>query len=261
MEKYAKLLEHLKQYGKLCVAYSGGADSSLLLKAAKEALGDNMIAVIADTDFFTKREFEEAKKHAETLGVTYYVTNIDVLYVPQIAYNEVNRCYHCKKTIFTDIAKVAYIYGIKTIADGRIMDDSEAYRPGTAAAAELGVVSPLYECGIYKSDVREISKELGLPTWNKPTNSCLSTRFPFETEMTKDKLLTVEKAEDFIATLDVGVLRFRVHEDLARIEVGKKDFHKIIENAEEITEIAKQLGYRFVTLDLEGFRSGSMDDY
>lgn len=261
MEKYERLLQFLKSYDKLCVAYSGGADSTLLLKAAKEALGDNMIAVIADTAFFSQRELSEAKTTAEELGVQCLITNIDLLYVPQIQNNESNRCYHCKKLLFSDIAKVAYTYGVKAVADGRIADDSDRYRPGTAAASELGIVSPLNECGIYKKDVREISKQLGLRTWDKPTNSCLSTRFPFDTELTEEKLETVEGAEDFISGFGVGVLRFRVHDDIVRIEVNGRDFHKVVDNAEEICEYARRLGFKFVTLDLEGFRSGSMDDF
>lgn len=258
MEKYDALVAHIKKYEKLCVAYSGGTDSTLLLKAAVDALGENAFAVIADMEVYGRREMALAKKTAEEIGATYYVADLDILTVPQLEHNESNRCYHCKKMIYSNISKVAYLHGTKVIADGRIVDDAQVYRPGTAAATEMGIVSPLSDCGITKEEARAISKELGLSTWNKPSNSCLATRYPYETTLTAEKLKRIEEAEDYLHDLGLVSVRIRAHGDIARIEVDKESLPQIFDY-EEILPYLKDKGFSYVTVDLEGLRSGSMD--
>ena len=258
MEKLDRLREYLSNFDKLCVAYSGGVDSDLLMNVAYEVLKDNAIAVIGDGVMLSRKDLEDAENLARKTGIKYYVVKVDVFSVREIRFNDRKRCYYCKKNIMGEIIKKANELGFNTIADGKNSDDGKVYRPGAEAARELGIVSPLYEAGMTKQDIRQAARELGLETWNKPSNSCLATRFPYDTELTAENFAKVEGAELLIAQKGIPSGRVRMHGDIARIEVPEDRFNELISDRKLIEDI-KNFGFRYVTLDLEGFRSGSMD--
>ena len=258
MEKLDRLREYLSNFDKLCVAYSGGVDSDLLMNVAYEVLKDNAIAVIGDGIMLSRKDLEDAENLARKTGIKYYVVKVDVFSVNEFKFNDKKRCYYCKKNIMGEIIKKANELGFNTIADGKNSDDGKVYRPGAEAARELGIVSPLYEAGMTKQDIRQAARELGLETWNKPSNSCLATRFPYDTELTAENFAKVEGAELLIAQKGIPSGRVRMHGDIARIEVPEDRFNELISDRKLIEDI-KNFGFRYVTLDLEGFRSGSMD--
>ena len=258
MEKLDRLREYLSNFDKLCVAYSGGVDSDLLMNVAYEVLKDNAIAVIGDGVMLSRQDLEDAENLARKTGIKYYVVKVDVFSVNEFKFNDKKRCYYCKKNIMGEIIKKANELGFYTVADGKNSDDGKVYRPGAEAARELGIVSPLYEAGMTKQDIRQAAKELGLETWNKPSNSCLATRFPYDTELTAENFAKVEGAELLIAQKGIPSGRVRMHGDIARIEVPEDRFNELISDRKLIEDI-KNFGFRYVTLDLEGFRSGSMD--
>lgn len=258
MEKLDRLREYLSNFDKLCVAYSGGVDSDLLMNVAYEVLKDNAIAVIGDGVMLSRKDLEDAENLARKTGIKYYVVKVDVFSVNEFKFNDKKRCYYCKKNIMGEIIKKANELGFYTVADGKNSDDGKVYRPGAQAARELGIVSPLYEAGMTKQDIRQAARELGLETWNKPSNSCLATRFPYDTELTAENFAKVEGAELLIAQKGIPSGRVRLHGDIARIEVPEERFNELISDRKLIEDI-KNFGFRYVTLDLEGFRSGSMD--
>lgn len=258
MEKLDRLREYLSNFDKLCVAYSGGVDSDLLMNVAYEVLKDNAIAVIGDGVMLSRKDLEDAENLARKTGIKYYVVKVDVFSVNEFKFNDKKRCYYCKKNIMGEIIKKANELGFDTVADGKNSDDGKVYRPGAEAARELGIVSPLYEAGMTKQDIRQAARELGLETWNKPSNSCLATRFPYDTELTAENFAKVEGAELLIAQKGIPSGRVRMHGDIARIEVPEDRFNELISDRKLIEDI-KNFGFRYVTLDLEGFRSGSMD--
>ena len=258
MEKLDRLREYLSNFDKLCVAYSGGVDSDLLMNVAYEVLKDNAIAVIGDGVMLSRKDLEDAENLARKTGIKYYVVKVDVFSVNDCQVNDKTRCYYCKKNIMGEIIKKANELGFDTVADGKNSDDGKVYRPGAEAARELGIVSPLYEAGMTKQDIRQAARELGLETWNKPSNSCLATRFPYDTELTAENFAKVEGAELLIAQKGIPSGRVRMHGDIARIEVPEERFNELISDRKLIEDI-KNFGFRYVTLDLEGFRSGSMD--
>lgn len=258
MEKLDRLREYLSNFDKLCVAYSGGVDSDLLMNVAYEVLKDNAIAVIGDGAMLSRKDLEDAENLARKTGIKYYVVKVDVFSVNEFKFNDKKRCYYCKKNIMGEIIKKANELGFDTVADGKNSDDGKVYRPGAEAARELGIVSPLYEAGMTKQDIRQAARELGLETWNKPSNSCLATRFPYDTELTAENFAKVEGAELLIARKGIPSGRVRLHGDIARIEVPEDRFNELISDKKLIENI-KNVGFRYVTLDLEGFRSGSMD--
>lgn len=258
MEKLDRLREYLSNFDKLCVAYSGGVDSDLLMNVAYEVLKDNAIAVIGDGVMLSRKDLEDAENLARKTGIKYYVVKVDVFSVNEFKFNDKKRCYYCKKNIMGEIIKKANELGFYTVADGKNSDDGKVYRPGAEAARELGIVSPLYEAGMTKQDIRQAARELGLETWNKPSNSCLATRFPYDTELTAENFAKVEGAELLIAQKGIPSGRVRLHGDIARIEVPEDRFNELISDRKLIEDI-KNFGFRYVTLDLEGFRSGSMD--
>ena len=258
MEKLDRLREYLSNFDKLCVAYSGGVDSDLLMNVAYEVLKDNAIAVIGDGVMLSRKDFEDAENLARKTGIKYYVVKVDVFSVNEFKFNDKKRCYYCKKNIMGEIIKKANELGFYTVADGKNSDDGKVYRPGAEAARELGIVSPLYEAGMTKQDIRQAARELGLETWNKPSNSCLATRFPYDTELTAENFAKVEGAELLIAQKGIPSGRVRMHGDIARIEVPEDRFNELISDRKLIEDI-KNFGFRYVTLDLEGFRSGSRD--
>jgi uncharacterized protein len=261
-EKYKKLKEILKKYGGLLVAYSGGVDSSLLLKVAHDVLGDNVLAVIAKSETYPEEEGNAAVKYARKLGVRYKIIHTKEFNDERFISNPPERCYYCKKELFSQLSAIAKKEGIKYVADGSNVSDLSDFRPGTNASREYGIKSPLREAGFTKDDIRKLSKELKLPTWNKPQLACIASRIPYGTRITKDILKRIEKGEKYLRSLGLKQVRVRHHGNLARIEVDKCDLISLIEKgiADKIDKKFKSLGYNYVTIDLAGYRTGSMNE-
>ena len=260
-EKINELMSCLESYGSVLVAFSGGVDSSFLLKAAVDFLGsDRVLAVTASSEAYPDHERKDARKLAEKLGARWITIQSSETSNPNFRENPSDRCYFCKKELFRDLNELANREGITKVADGTIQDDSEGHRPGTRAAEELGIASPLREVGLSKDEIREFSKRVGLETWDKPTFACLASRFPYGEEITEEKLRRVGSAEEFLLKLGIEQFRVRHHGDIARIEVLRSDFDRMLNFREEIVARLKELGYDYVTLDLEGYRTGSMNE-
>lgn len=261
-EKLRRLEGLINSFERLVVAFSGGVDSTFLLKVSRDTLKENVKAVIIGTELHSESEIIEALSIAEKLDVEYAKINMNVLENNDIKNNVRERCYHCKKEIFKTIGGYARELGIEKIADGTNSDDTGSHRPGMKALEELGISSPLKETGIGKKDIRYISKLLGLETWEKPANPCLATRFPYNTRLTQDAINQVERAEEFIRNLGFKNLRVRCHGETARIEVDREMVRKITDGdiPDKISRKLRETGFRYVTLDLEGFRPGSMDE-
>ena len=259
MDKLELLKENLKARGKLCVAYSGGVDSAFLLSIAYNVLGENVLAVLIDSPVLARRDREEAINLLKKIGAPYEVIEGSSFDSPEFCENARLRCYYCKQINFQSIQEVAKQRGIEVVADGQNIDDTHSTdRPGAKAAAELGVVSPLVDCGFTKEDIRFYSKQLGLATWDKPSNACLATRLPFGFEITEERLAIVEAAEEALRRRGMEGCRVRWHNTIARIEAPHRFFEQIL-NTQAIVDEIKALGFKYVTLDLEGFRSGSMN--
>jgi uncharacterized protein len=259
-KKSQKLKEILKKYKSVLVAFSGGADSGFLLKAAVDFLGaEKVLAVTVKSEVIPERKIMEAKKIAEEIGSRWKTVEISLLPENNLIKNPPDRCYLCKKIILRHLIKIAKKEGIKHIIEGTIAEDTQEYRPGRKAIKELGVKSPLLEAGFTKEETRKLSRKLGLPSWNKPSFSCLATRFPYGTKLTKKNLTRIEAAENLLATKTFNQFRVRHHGKIARIEVPEKDLDKLLSQRESIIAEFKKIGYNYITLDLEGYRSGSMD--
>jgi pyridinium-3,5-biscarboxylic acid mononucleotide sulfurtransferase len=256
------LKENIKGMGSLAVAFSGGVDSTFLIKVAYDVLNDKVIAVTARSSTYPEREFKEAVDFINNLGAKHVVIISEELDIEGFAANPVDRCYHCKKELFTKILDVAEMNNIKFVADGSNMDDLGDYRPGMKAVKELKVVSPLKEVGMTKEDIRILSKEMGLPTWDKPAFACLSSRFPYGQQITREKLGMVDKAEQFLLDLGFKQVRVRHHGDIARIEVSVDERKKFFseELMDKIYLKFKELGFNYTSLDLKGYRTGSMNE-
>lgn len=248
--------------GSVLVCYSGGVDSTFLLKVAKDVLKDKVLAVTASSEIHLRMELQEAKSYAKIFGVKHIIINTKELDDPDFISNPPERCYFCKKELFSKLSELAKQYGLNYVIDGTNYDDLSDFRPGMKAASEFGVKSPLKDFKFTKEEIRTLSKQMSLPTWDKPSSTCLSTRFPYGTKITREKLLRVERAEEFFTKFGIKNLRVRDHGDIARIEVLKKDIHIFLnENvSKEITHRFKALGYTYITLDLEGYRTGSMNE-
>lgn len=259
LEKLENLKSIIKNTGGAVVAFSGGVDSTFLLKVAHDILGDKVLAVTANSETYPKRELEAAKDFALSLGIKHIVIETLELEIEGFADNPPDRCYYCKHELFSKLTEIARVNGIEYVFDGSNYDDRNDHRPGMRAAKQLGVVSPLKQAELTKDDIREISKEFGLSTWNKPSFACLSSRFPYGTKITPEKLVVIGEAEDFIRDLGFQELRVRHHDNIARIEIGKADLERIIPFADKIVEKVKSLGFLYVTLDLAGFKTGSMN--
>ena len=259
MDKLELLKNNLKAYGKLCVAYSGGVDSAFLLFVAHSVLGENVLAVLIDSPILARRDQKEAIKLLEKAGVRYEIVKDTPLYSQEFFENSRMRCYYCKKNNGKLLREVAERNGIEAIADGQNADDAQSeHRPGVQAGKEIGIISPLIDCGFTKEDIRFYSKQLGLVTWDKPSNACLSSRFPYGFTITEERLAAVEAAEETLRKRGMEGCRVRCHETIARIEAPRGFFDTIL-NTPAITEEIKALGFKYVTLDLEGFRSGSLN--
>jgi pyridinium-3,5-biscarboxylic acid mononucleotide sulfurtransferase len=260
--KYEVLKGTLKKHKGLLVAYSGGVDSSLLMKVAHDELGDRMMAVIVSSELVSNDEVSTAIDLAKLLGIKYTKMTADVLTNVLISSNPPDRCYHCKKDIFLRLIDLAKKEGLDNVAEGSNLDDLADHRPGSMAVRELGIVSPLKEAGLNKADIRHLSKELGLSTWDKPSMACFASRVPYGTRLSKDIFDKVEKGEKYLRGLELGQVRVRHHGNLARIEIDKEHMVRLFEDglADEIEKYFKEIGYSFVTIDLKGYRMGSMNE-
>ena len=260
-EKLNKLREIISELGSLAVGFSGGVDSSFLLAVAREILGDRVIAVTGVDASVPEREVNEAKAFCIDRGIRHILCTVDPLREEGYRNNSPDRCYFCKHGIFAEVKKIADEYGIEYMAEGSNMDDIGDYRPGLKAAAELSVKSPLREAGLYKKDIRLISKAMGLSTWSKPAYACLASRFVYGEEITEEKLHMIDRAEQFLIERGFFEERVRMHGNIARIEVPSADIPRLAsdEVREEVYDEFKKLGFLFVTLDLKGYRTGSMN--
>jgi uncharacterized protein len=259
--KKQKLQDYIKSLGTLAVAFSGGVDSSFLLKCAHEALGDNVLAVTARSSTFPQRELLESIEFAKSYGIRHELIDSEEIDIRGYAENPADRCYYCKNELFSKIRKLSTEKGLKYMAEGSNMDDLGDFRPGLKAASELGAVSPLRFAGLNKEEIRILSKEMGLPTWDKPSFACLASRVPYGQRITREKLGVIDQAEQFLMDLGFRQVRVRHHGDIARIELVKTDMPKVFENGlyEKIYSKIKELGFTYVTLDLKGYSTGSMN--
>ena len=262
MKKLEALKDFLSSLGNVAVAFSGGVDSTLLLKAAHDVLGDRAIAVTVSASFTAQREMNEADEFCRNNNIAHVKIHVDMSEIDGFESNPPDRCYVCKHALFTRIFQSAKERGINNVIDGSNLDDLGDYRPGMKALDELGVISPLRECGFTKNDVREISRELGLTTWNKPSFACLASRFVYGERITPEKLIMIERAENFLIDMGFRQVRARIHGDIARIEIMPEDFAEILRDSvrEKIYDALTSYGFSYVTLDLKGYRTGSMNE-
>lgn len=260
--KLERLKRYLESLQSVAVAFSGGVDSTFLLKVAHEVLGDQAVAVTASSCSFPKRELMEAKEFCEKEGIRHFICESEELQIDGFAQNPKNRCYLCKRELFEKIGSLAEKLHIAYIAEGSNLDDNGDYRPGLQAVAELGVKSPLREAGMTKSDIRRLSKDMGLPTWDKQSFACLSSRFVYGETITREKLSMVDKAEQLLLDYGFHQVRVRIHGNMARIEILPEEFLKLVQEdiREEIVRRFQEFGFTYVTMDLKGYRTGSMNE-
>lgn len=262
-EKLDNFRTIMKNTGGCAVAFSGGVDSTLVLTVAHEVLGDKSLAVIATSSTYPERECKKALDWVKENAIPHVVIHSEELDIPDFSKNPTNRCYYCKKELFEKVAEEAQKHGIKYVADGSNADDRGDYRPGLNAARELGVISPLMEAGLTKEDIRTISREIyQLPTADKPAAACLASRFPYGDEITISKLGQIERIENFLEKEGLRVFRARHHGTILRLELGPEEMIRIFKDdlRDRVVMYVKDQGFSYVTLDLEGYRTGSMNE-
>jgi uncharacterized protein len=259
-KKYEDLREIVQGHGPMLVAYSGGVDSTLLAAVAREVLGEKSRCVLLDSPVVPRAAVAQAQEIARGLGFDLEIIPVPLMENGQFTKNPADRCYSCKKISAGFLRARAAEHGLACIADGINVSDTGEHRPGLRASTEEGIVHPFIEAGITKQDIRDIARMLDLPVWQKPSAACLSSRIPYGEEITAEKLRMIEEAEAYLAALQIGQLRVRLHKNLARIEVHKEDMGKILEQQDAVARHFRSLGFTYVTLDLEGYRSGSMDE-
>ena len=262
LEKYEKLKSYIASLNKVVVAYSSGVDSTFLLYASSKALGSNAIAVTASSYLFPKRELTQALEYCNSLGIKHVITYPKELMIDGFSANPANRCYICKYDLFSKILDIANSEGTNHVLEGSNLDDEGDYRPGLKAIDELHILSPLRITGFTKNEIRELSSHFGLPTWDKPSFACLASRFPYGEEISEEKLRMVEEAEQYLYDLGFKQFRVRIHGTLARIELDPIDFPRILDDTLRtgVYTTLKNIGFSYISLDLKGYRTGSMNE-
>ena len=255
-----KLKKYLKNLNKVAIAYSAGVDSTFLLKVAHDTLGNNVLALSVKSASFPEKELDEATKFCKSKKINHIIIDFDEFEIENFSSNPLNRCYICKKALFKKIVEIAAAHGFQHILEGSNLDDTKDYRPGMKALQELNIISPLKEIGLTKAKIREYSKKLGLKTFDKPSLACLSTRFPYGETITREKLKMVERAENMLYELGFKQYRVRYHNNLARIEVLEDEFEKLLKNRFSILKELKNIGFSYISMDLEGYRTGSLNE-
>jgi uncharacterized protein len=259
-DKLTILKELLGAYGGAVVAFSGGADSTFLACIARTVLKDRVLAVTASSETYPEHEIKAAADLAQQLGLPHLLIHTEELADGKFTANPPERCYHCKNELFHKLLHIGEKHGLPAVLDGTNYDDRLDFRPGMQAARELGIKSPLLEAELTKEEIRELSREMGIPTWNKPSLPCLASRFPYGEAITIEKLSMAAKGEAYLRSLGLSNLRLRHHGNIARIEVDPEAFPVIMRNAAAVCATLKQIGYTYITLDLQGFRSGSLNE-
>jgi len=261
-EKHKLLKQELEKYGAAAVAFSGGVDSTFLAKIAYDVLGEKALAITVDSEAYPPESIFESRKLAQQIGIKLIEIKEQVCTIPEFTSNSPDRCYYCKRELFTRMLEKVHEQGIQILMDGSNEDDKNDYRPGIRALNELNIKSPLKSLGFTKNDIRVLSKELGLPTWNRQSFACLASRFPYGTKITPELLEKTWKSESILKELGFTLYRVRHHGDIARIEIAPEEMHLLMKNdtRKKVVNYIKSLGYKYVTLDIEGFRTGSMNE-
>jgi uncharacterized protein len=258
--KLKRLQNILSKMDGILIAYSGGVDSTLLLKVAKDTLSNKVLAVTAQSPTYPQDEIEQAKKIAKKFKVKHLIIKTNELKDPNFFRNPANRCYFCKKELFRKLKKIAKRYRLHCVADGSNLDDVRDYRPGSQAVKEFNVRSPLREARFTKRDIRVLSKRLSLPTWDKPNLACLASRFPYRERINISSLKKVQQAERIIKRLGIKQVRVRHHKNIARIEVPGSQISDVVKHREDILGQLKKIGYNYICVDLQGYRTGSLNE-
>ena len=261
-KKYARLQEILREMDSVLIAFSGGVDSTFLAKVSRDTLGERAVVATALSETYPSAELKAAQELAQEIGIRQILVHSEELDIPGFSKNPPNRCYFCKAELIDKLQEVAKREGLKDILIGLNFDDLGDFRPGTRAAKEKGARSPLQEAGLTKAEIRILSKHLGLPTWNKPAFACLSSRFPYGEDITRKKLTQVDLSEEFLRSLGFCQFRVRHHQTIARLEINPADFERLLDNGtrDQIVAKLKELGFSYITLDLQGYRMGSMNE-